>query len=72
MDFLQKYTLLDLPFTVCLYQHLLRQQQVRQFRTGTTLISNLYAESYVDDLGNCRGVVLSRAANILRSIETYP
>jgi hypothetical protein len=30
------------------------------------------AKSSVDDLGTCRGVVLSRAATILRSIETYP
>ena len=29
-------------------------------------------ESSVDDLGTCRGVVLSRAATILRSIETQP
>ena len=27
-------------------------------------------ESFVDDLSTCRGVVLSRAATILRSIET--
>jgi hypothetical protein len=32
----------------------------------------LYAKSSVDDLGTCRGVVLSRAATILRSIETLP
>ena len=28
--------------------------------------------SFVDDLGQSRGVVLSRAATILRSIETRP
>ena len=32
----------------------------------------LGTESSVDDLGTCRGVVLSRAATILRSIETQP
>jgi hypothetical protein len=30
------------------------------------------AKSLVDDLGYSRGVVLSRAATILRSIETKP
>ena len=30
------------------------------------------AKSFVDDLGWSRGVVLSRAATILRSIETQP
>src|SRR6266481_2210401 len=30
------------------------------------------AKSSVDDSGTCRGVVLSRAATILRSIETHP
>ena len=30
------------------------------------------AKSFVDDLGFSRGVVLSRAATILRSIETQP
>lgn len=30
----------------------------------------LGTESTVDDFGTCRGVVLSRAATILRSIET--
>ena len=39
---------------------------------GTTHASGPYAESSVDDLGTCRGVVLSRAATILRSIETQP
>jgi hypothetical protein len=39
---------------------------------GTTHTSSPYAESSVDDLGTCRGVVLSRAATILRSIETQP
>jgi hypothetical protein len=29
-------------------------------------------ESIADDSGTCRGVVLSRAATILRSIETQP
>ena len=36
------------------------------------LIENSCTESSVDDLGTCRGVVLSRAATILRSIETQP
>ena len=30
------------------------------------------AKSFVDDLGWSRGVVLSRAATLLRSIETQP
>ena len=30
------------------------------------------AKSFVDDLAHCRGVVLGRAAAILRSIETKP
>lgn len=30
------------------------------------------AKSLVDDLGFCRGVVLSRAAALLRSVETKP
>jgi hypothetical protein len=50
----------------------LRQQLGSTVPTGTTHASNPSAESYVDDLGNCRGVVLSRAATILRSIETQP
>lgn len=37
-----------------------------------TLIEGLSTESSVDDLSTCRGVVLSRAATILRSIETHP
>ena len=36
------------------------------------LNGNSCTESSVDDLGTCRGVVLSRAATILRSIETQP
>jgi hypothetical protein len=58
------------PLRCNLYQSLLRQQLSRQSQTGTTHYSNLTAESSVDDLGTCRGVVLSRAATILRSIET--
>ena len=42
------------------------------FRPGTSYLENSCTESSVDDLGTCRGVVLSRAATILRSIETQP
>ena len=37
-----------------------------------TYLERLSTESSVDDLGTCRGVVLRRAASILRSIETQP
>ena len=37
-----------------------------------THLELLSTESSVDDLGTCRGVVLRRAASILRSIETQP
>jgi hypothetical protein len=43
-----------------------------QFRPGTTHAPRPCTKSSVDDLGTCRGVVLSRAATILRSIETQP
>ena len=33
---------------------------------------SLSTESFADDLGTGQGVVLSRAAALLRSIETYP
>ena len=33
---------------------------------------SLSTESFADDLGTGQGVVLSRAATLLRSIETYP
>ena len=42
------------------------------FRPGTSHSEDSCTESSVDDLGTCRGVVLSRAATILRSIETQP
>ncbi len=38
----------------------------------SNLSGSASAESFVDDLGTCRGVVISRAATILRSIETQP
>jgi len=37
-----------------------------------THLEDSSTESSVDDLGTCRGVVLRRAASILRSIETQP
>jgi hypothetical protein len=40
--------------------------------TRDYLLKGSCTESSVDDLGTCRGVVLSRAATILRSIETLP
>ena len=49
-----------------------RQRCPQRFRPGTTYAKGSCTESSVDDLGTCRGVVLSRAAAILRSIETQP
>jgi hypothetical protein len=49
-----------------------RQRCPPRFRPGTTYAKGSCTESSVDDLGTCRGVVLSRAATILRSIETQP
>jgi hypothetical protein len=48
----------------------LRRPQLLQ--PESTLRDCRSTESSVDDLGTCRGVVLSRAATILRSIETQP
>ena len=50
---------------VRLYRPLLLQPEFTHLECRST-------ESSVDDLGTCRGVVLSRAATILRSIETQP
>src|ERR1700688_930857 len=50
---------------VRLYRSLLLQPDTTHLECRST-------ESSVDDLGTCRGVVLSRAATILRSIETQP
>ena len=45
---------------------------VRASDYSVICLGDLSVESFVDDLGTCRGVVLSRAATILRSIETQP
>jgi hypothetical protein len=59
-------------YLVCKHSRAARQRCPQRFRPGTTYAKGSCTESSVDDLGTCRGVVLSRAATILRSIETQP
>ena len=59
-------------YLVCKHSMAARQRCHQRFRPGTTYAKGSCTESSVDDLGTCRGVVLSRAATILRSIETQP
>ena len=55
-----------------------QQGSSRRFNLAGVCLSDIHpmqcrgAKSFVDDLGLSRGVVLSRAATLLRSIETKP
>jgi hypothetical protein len=50
----------------------LRRSKERRCLTGTYHMQCRGAKSFADDLVTGRGVVLSRAASTLRSVETYP
>lgn len=59
-------------YLVCKHSRAARQRCPPRFRPGTTYAKGSCTESTTDDFDTCRGVVLSRAATILRSIETQP
>src|SRR5215469_13512453 len=59
-------------YLVTKHSRVARQRRLQLLQPEFTHSKCSSTESSVDDLGTCRGVVLSRAATILRSIETQP